>query len=66
MGEWMEAYIDSKNREPDYLGDGKPTLRKCRGVMGRKGKCENTFVSSVRFYCDECRRYFESGEWKKK
>jgi hypothetical protein len=66
MGEWMEAYIESKNQEPDHLGDMKPILRKCWGVMDRQGKCENTFVSAIRVYCDECLRYYESGEWKKK
>lgn len=65
VGEWMEAYIEGKNKEPDHLGDMKPTLRKCWGVMDRQGKCENTFISAIGVYCDECRRYFDSGEWKR-
>jgi hypothetical protein len=72
MGEWMEAYIESKNKEWDNSNhglnnvDAKSILRKCWGVMDRKGKCENTFVSCIRVYCDDCRRYFDSGEWKNK
>jgi hypothetical protein len=65
MGEWMEAYIEGKDAEPNYLGDGKSSLRKCSGLMDRKGKCGNTFRSIGRIFCDECRRYYDSGEWKK-
>jgi hypothetical protein len=70
MGEWKDAYIDKKDAEWDspnhglYNPDAKPNLRKCWGTMDRQGKCENTFVSCVRVYCDDCIRYFESGEWK--
>lgn len=64
MGTWMEAYIESKNAEPDYLcGEGKITTRKCLGFADRKGKCQNTVRNSIRVYCDECIAYYKSGEW---
>ena len=63
MGEWKEAYLDSKDAEPDYGYDAKPTLRQCWGVLDRQGKCENTFMSTVGVYCDDCRRYAE--EWRR-
>lgn len=64
MGEWMEAYIDSKNNEPDYNHDIKATTRKCWGFADRKNKCKNIIISIGGVYCDECRRYYESGEWR--
>lgn len=66
MGEWMEAYLESKDTEPNCTGGYKPSLRKCWGAADREGKCTNIFVSCVRVYCDECRAYFDSGEWWKK
>jgi D-sedoheptulose 7-phosphate isomerase len=65
LGLWREAYIEKKDAEPNY-GDPniKSSLRKCKGVMDREGKCENVFRSVAGIYCDECRKYFNSGEWK--
>lgn len=66
MGEWMEAYIEGKNVEPDMLGDGEPQEWKCKGVLDREGKCKNVMRSPVfRMYCDECRQYFKEREWGK-
>lgn len=66
MGTWMEAYIENKNTEPDTLGEIKASKRKCCGFADRKGKCTNTFKSCAKVYCDECRAYYESGEWYRK
>ena len=66
MGEWKEAYIESKDSELVYEGETRMVPHRCWGAMDRQGKCENTFVSLVRVYCDDCIRYFKSGEWKNK
>jgi hypothetical protein len=75
MGEWKEAYIESKDAEPAYWGGGsgyygkigcsKPIERLCWGIADREGLCKN-IVKGSRVYCDDCRAYFDRGEWKNK
>ena len=61
MGEWMDAYIESKNAEPSSSGgDWSIKEWKCKGILDREGKCQNIIRSAIfRMYCDECHKYFK-------
>lgn len=65
MGEWMEAYLDSKDSETNSPGGQREDSPKvCPGFADKQGRCTNITDPNGSVFCDECRAYRKSGEWR--